>query len=1303
MRRRLRPTSDSALLPFGALLNCDLFSNHWLEYRLLLEPEWTELRAESDGALAQATDLWRQERDRVEQYGSEASLEQAFIQPLFEILGWKLIYQTWLQNRKPDYALFLDDPSKDAALAAGRNAPDFWQHPAILADAKAWHVNLDRPIRVGSQREYPPEQIEWYLDRSRLSYAILTNGRLWRLIPRQLAPGKARFQTYLEVDLPRLLEARMGVNGGQRTFDLDQATAEEFFRFYLFFSPRAFESRDGRLPLVERALSGSSEYALSVGEDLKERVFEALRLCIEGFLIHQPNGLDPVRDLEMCREQSFVLLYRLLFIMYAEDRALLPYRRNDVYTRNRSLARHRDEIAELLDRIDQGRQPDYPPDQISIWSDLLSLFDLIDRGHARYDVPAYNGGLFDPGRHSFLTSVELPDRYLARVIDHLGRAEDPQHSERGLFRVDYRDLAIQNLGSIYEGLLELRPHFATEPMIVIRERRATKSAERIIPESGTVPSGWEATNKRYNTNEVYLQTDKGERRATGSYYTPDQIVAYIVDRTLGPLCRDLSKCLSAEVAAGEEKRKNARGANREALDAQLDKLRQDFDDRVLRLRVCDPAMGSGHFLVRATQYLAEEIATNPYTGDPDADQLQEDESVLTYWKRRVVESCIFGVDLNPMAVELAKLALWLETVSADAPLSFLDHHLRPGNSLIGARVAELGALPGAMELQQNVFKQQVEQQLPVLLEPLIKIREMPSQTAQQIKDKEKLYRRTFQPLCQMFETVADLWCSTFFAHDDQAVTPEQYQQALQALQRTADFKKLVRQPWFGAAIEPVRARPVAAFQWELEFPEVFFDISRQERDASFHRGFDAVIGNPPYDVLAERELTRDLPDDRAAQVRRFLSSFKDLIDAEDMFRPSRRGKNNLYKLFICRALDLLAEGGRFGFIVPMALLGDDQAADIRAAMLDAGAFTSVDAFPQKDDPTRRVFPEAKLSTTVFTTVKTADEHARQRPFTARQHPAAQIQDSSPSLTLQTDHIPLYDPSNRSIVSCSQDDWDLAVKIMAGGRMTRFGEFVQFSQGEVNETVQRRAGTLMPSPSGARTVMRGANICLYILREASQGRDIYLNAQRFLRGKGEDTKAFHHRYNRVGLQESCPQNNFRRIIASFIPAGEYCNHKVNYIPQPASQLPLELDLALLNSKLADWYFRLGSTNAAVSHYQLHNLPCPVFADQRTGADDSTRDAAFAAIYAGKPDVAFAALAPALARPPFPLAIQNVLVELVRRIIAIEQARGEIARTQRSHLADAAQPLQDLIDRILYALAGLTPAEITGLEDRLTRML
>lgn len=171
------------------------------------------------------------------------------------------------------------------------------------------------------------------------------------------------------------------------------ATIDEFLRFYLFFSPVAFCETDDGKPLIRRAIEGSSEYRLGVGEGLKERAFEVLRLCIEGLLSLPANDLDPARDLELCRGQSFILLYRLLFVMYVEDRRLLPYRTNRTYTNNRSPGAKREEIAGKLDRIADGRGADYPRDGAPIWSDLSDLFDLVDRGHGTCGVPAYNGGL----------------------------------------------------------------------------------------------------------------------------------------------------------------------------------------------------------------------------------------------------------------------------------------------------------------------------------------------------------------------------------------------------------------------------------------------------------------------------------------------------------------------------------------------------------------------------------------------------------------------------------------------------------------------------------------------------------------------------------------------------------------------------------------------------------------------------------------------------------------------------------------------------------------------------------------------
>src|SRR5262249_10205835 len=166
-----------------------------------------------------------------------------------------------------------------------------------------------------------------------------------------------------------------------------------------------------------------------------------------------------------------------------------------------------------------------------------------------------------------------------------------------------------------------------------------------------------------------------------------------------------------------------------------------------------------------------------------------------------------------------------------------------------------------------------------------------------------------------------------------------------------------------------------------------------------------------YEVLSELESGLD------------LSNLRAFIEAEPTYGPSRRGKNNLYKLFVCRALDLLADGGRLGFITPMAVLGDDQAADPRREIVRQGSLTAIEAFPKKDAPARRIFPEAKLPTAVFALEKGRDGAAG-RAFRARVHPGRFIEEDSPGLTLTTDAIPLYDPSNFTIVSCAQADWDL---------------------------------------------------------------------------------------------------------------------------------------------------------------------------------------------------------------------------------------------------------------------------------------
>lgn len=483
------------------------------------------------------------------------------------------------------------------------------------------------------------------------------------------------------------------------------------------------------------------------------------------------------------------------------------------------------------------------------------------------------------------------------------------------------------------------------------------------------------------------------------------------------------------------------------------------------------------------------------------------------------------------------------------------------------------------------------------------------------------------------------------------------------------------------------------FHWEIEFPEVFFGFADADGRRIKHKdqiiagsaGFDAVVGNPPYDVLAEKELGVDLND--------LLGYFR----RKSLYASGMGGKLNLYKLFICRNVPMVRMGGGVGHIVPMPLLGDEQAAGVRKLLLTDTALSLVEAFPQKDDPRNRVFEDAKLSTCVFVT-RRSNENS---PIRVRVHAGKDIFRNSPSLSMRRADVRLYDAVNQPIVACSQADWDLATMIMGSGRMARLGEFCKAYQGEVNETTDGAKGNLSDSPNDGPQVLRGSNVCLYVLRPPSQGEAIFLRRARYLKDKRPDSKAWHHRHRRVGVQESCPQNNFRRIIASLIPANEFCNHKINYFPESDCQLSLELLLGVLNSRMIDWYFRLGSANASVSHYQLYNLPVPRF-----GADPPCGNVVSRfnnAVTQSDMAAAFNSICDLLTAPPFSTTLRDCIVATVNRIIDIERKRGDIARHERSALAPAAQPLQDLIDRILYRMAGLTDDEAAGLDERLKEML
>ena len=899
--------------------NEGLFADNYLEHRLEARDEWQE----SDGleeALATITDLYEDRASHFTPDTNESQTEEYFIKPILKVLGWEYEPQQPIAavNRTPDYAL-LTSREEWEAIQELKGAPELWQHCVAVGDAKRWQQDLGRR-RDG---ENPTLQITNYLFRSRVRWGILTNGRKWRLYERERSSGGG---IYYEVDLLNLLDSQ----------DL-----EAFKYFYLFFRKDAFVPvRDGK-SFVEIVYESSERYRTKVGDSLKEAVYDALRNLMNGFFRYQGNDLDPndSDQLQQVHDLALVVLYRLLFLLYAEDGELLPATQQPYA--DYSMLRLQKQVNS---RLRSGAS--YSAGVCGLWHDLLDRFQLIDQG--RDIIPAYNGGLFSCARYpeiayelqSGATRWEIGDSYLAEAIDLLAYKRQ-RWDEPGTSTVDYATLGVQHLGAIYEGLLELKPQVAAQPMIeqsgasgkapVVKKKSEVKQPKKV---KGQQP-------REFAAGEIYLVTDRGERKATGSYYTPKYIVDYIVENTVGPLAdeaaqkvRERWEQLAAELGISEQEQLDqlVEAAEQEWQRRELEEKNRWLLEPYLDLKILDPAMGSGHFLVGAADHLSLAMATDPCLPPVPP---EEESDVQTYYKRLIVEHCLYGVDLNPLAVELAKLSLWLHTVSKDKALSFLDHHLRCGNSLIGARLQEDLSKPPP-QVKSGKVKATVGAQLRLpfdealrrndlvaFLDTFRQIVEAPTGQADIERQKDKWFREMDKQR-DRYRQVANLWLAPYFGVK---VTADEYGQALEALRDGAgseEWQSLSQQGWFQTAQEVAGERRF--FHWELEFPEAFFTVQDTKADwkPEEGRGFNAVIGNPPYGAeLGDEEIT--ICDDR-------------------LLHDPTKNSSNYFMALGTR----LAAGRASGMIVPKSLTYSPGWDDIREHIVANGLRFALDvsqAFP----------------------------------------------------------------------------------------------------------------------------------------------------------------------------------------------------------------------------------------------------------------------------------------------------------------------------------------------------------------------
>lgn len=638
-----------------------LFSNDFLSQSIVKLTDWKNLDSDAvDGFYESLKEIFS--RFPVSGKPNESQTETDLIWPILGALGWTASLRQQnlaVKGRQdvPDGLLFADDAAKERANGFAEEWKRY-QFGLAVVECKRWLRPLDRWSGLPDEVTAPSTQILRYLRRvddltsGELRWGILTNGARWGLY---YQGARSVSEQFLDIDLGKILNIYDQDDGSAV---LSESERCHWLRvFVLMFRREAFlpGTADPRT-FHQRSLDESKFYEERVAGNLSELIFgKVFPELARAFALASPGA-----PLDQVREAVLVFLYRLLFIFYAEDRELLPVRdtRYDDYAL-------RDKV-----RGDVGRRKDqndvFSKKASRYWNAIDDLCLAIDQGDSSIGLPPYNGGLFDRESTPLLEEIRIGDQVVADVVDALS-FEQTEHGRR---YINYRDLSVQQLGSIYERLLEYE----------------------LAREDG----------------EIVVRPNIFARKESGSYYTPDDLVGLIVKETIEPLAQrsmDQFETRIAELAESELSE-----------DMKIGLLKEtDPAEKLLELKVCDPAMGSGHFLVNLVDFLTDrviaamadaEAAVENYISPLNAriDRIRnrimanaqkskwsvnfeqlDDRHVI---RRMVLKRCVYGVDRNPMAVELAKVSLWLHTFTPGAPLSFIDHHLRCGNSLFGMWVRD---------------------------------------------------------------------------------------------------------------------------------------------------------------------------------------------------------------------------------------------------------------------------------------------------------------------------------------------------------------------------------------------------------------------------------------------------------------------------------------------------------------------------------------------------------------------------------------------------------------------------------------
>jgi hypothetical protein len=765
---------------------------------------------------------------------------------------------------------------------------------------------LDKPETVTGLWEYPPAaKFDRLLRHVRVPIGLLTNRRELRLI---YAPH--------------------GESSGSLTFRLDDMAAVGgrpiLDAFVMLLSVRRFfaVAREHQLPAL---LADSRRRQANVTNELAEQVFQALEILLHGFeAAAERDSSTPLDEAARAEDDHLyagllTVLLRLVVLLYAEDKGLLPVE-HPLYQKHLS-------VFGLFEQLqsDTGLYPDSMARRFGAWDRLLALFRAVYAGvrHGDLHLPPRRGELFDPDVWPFLegwssggsapfdderrSAVRVPSVDDGTVYEVLRKLVFLQGQ-----RLSYSSLEVEQIGSVYERLMGYHIKRVYQPAVCLRPDRVWLTAEAVLEAPASRRAKWlqektglakaqaeklaAAVRAAASPEEVLAaletmrvrNTQKArpgqlviqpgeERRRTSSHYTPKSLTAPIVRRTLEPLL----------AAMGSE----------------------PPSELILSLRVCDPAMGSGAFLVEACRFLADQLVA-AWTREGRAELVASPhEDVNLHARRLIAQTCLYGVDKNRLAVGLAKLSLWLETMARDLPFTFLDHALRYGDSLVGLTFEQIRGFHWQPEAQIDFAADELKTALEEAIAERRRIQELaadPSPEAQ--KEKEWLLHDAEDALKRV-RLIADLIVGAFFSAEKDR---ERRQELGRRLQMVTEWLKDGGREIPAKLVEMQRAirERIPVFHWMIEFPEVFYAERQDPLDGGRLNGtawMDAFVGNPPF--LGGSSISTNFGD-----------SYRDWLLS---LHPGSHGNSDLCAHFFRRADALLGCNGVTGLIATNTIAQGD--------------------------------------------------------------------------------------------------------------------------------------------------------------------------------------------------------------------------------------------------------------------------------------------------------------------------------------------------------------------------------------------